>query len=117
MLARIIAFEPPGLALRRLRRDRFTLPYGEILTAERLASAGLRLHTRTNKPIRVVCRGKARGSTGCGLLMSGAQSSRRPSKISKPSSDAVPKACDNRLTVAEPNRTGGDPKLVRLFDE
>jgi len=25
--------------------------------------------------------------------------------------------CDNRLTMPEPNRESGDPKLARLFDE
>jgi hypothetical protein len=51
------------LYLRR-RRQRFTLSYGEILTAERLRSGrGIRLHTVTSQPIVVGCRGSARLAT------------------------------------------------------
>jgi hypothetical protein len=58
--ARIVSFESPGLILRR-GRSRFTVAYGEILTAERLRSIwGLRLHTRSSEPLRVPCRGAAR---------------------------------------------------------
>ena len=47
--------------MERRWRDRFTIAYGEILTAERLASGrGIRLHTRTTEPVRLACRGDAR---------------------------------------------------------
>lgn len=58
--SRIVSFEPQGLILRR-GRSRFTVAYGEILTAERLRSIwGLRLHTRSNEPLRLPCRGSER---------------------------------------------------------
>lgn len=57
----ILRFEHAGIYLKGWWRGRFTLSYGEILTAERLASGlGLRLHTRTAEPMRVPCRGAAR---------------------------------------------------------
>jgi hypothetical protein len=59
--ASIASFEAAGLILKRPSRRRFTVTYGEILTAERLASIwGLRLHTRTNDPVRIACRREAR---------------------------------------------------------
>ena len=56
MRAKIVRFETQGLVLQqRLRRKRFTVTYGEILSAERLRDGqGLRLHTRTSDPIRLV---------------------------------------------------------------
>ena len=63
MRASIIEFATKGLYLRR-RRQRFTLSYGEILTAERLSSGrGVRLHTVTSVPVVVPCRGSARLAT------------------------------------------------------
>ena len=60
MRARIASYEEPGLVLRRGRQG-FTLAYGEILTAERLASGlGLILHTRTSEPVRIRTRGESR---------------------------------------------------------
>lgn len=59
----ILRFERAGIYLKRGWRGRFTLSYGEILTAERLTSGlGLRLHTRTSEPIRIRCRGAARAA-------------------------------------------------------
>src|SRR5688572_7661932 len=59
MRARIVSFEAPGLIVKR-RRTRFTIAYGEILTAERLRSGrGLLLHTRSMDGVRVV-RGRDR---------------------------------------------------------
>jgi hypothetical protein len=61
MFARIVSFEPPGLVVGRPWHGRFTITYGEILTAERLASGfGLRLHTRTSEPVYLFCRGHGR---------------------------------------------------------
>lgn len=58
MRARVVEFERPGLILRGRWNRRFTIAYGEILTAERLRGArGLRLHTRTVvRPVRVRAR-------------------------------------------------------------
>jgi hypothetical protein len=54
---RIVAFRDPGLIVKRRWSRQFTVTYGEILTAERLAGHwGLRLHVRTGKPIRVPSR-------------------------------------------------------------
>jgi hypothetical protein len=59
MVYRIVAFEAPGLIVKRRWSRQFTIAYGEILTTERLAGPwGLQLHLRTEKPIRV------RGSRG-----------------------------------------------------
>jgi hypothetical protein len=59
--ASIASYEGAGLILRRRRWGRFTLAYGEILTAERLPSVwGIRLHTRTGSPVRIPCRGGSR---------------------------------------------------------
>jgi hypothetical protein len=61
--ASIVEFASKGLYLRR-RRQRFSLSYGEILTAERLASGlGLRLHTVTSEPVLIACRGSGRLAT------------------------------------------------------
>lgn len=61
MRVRIVAFEGPGLIVKRRLGDQFTIAYGEILTAERLPSIwGLRLHTRSTDPVRIGCRGSAR---------------------------------------------------------
>lgn len=58
---RILRFERAGIYLKRRWRGRYSLSYGEILTAERLSSGlGLRLHTRTSEPMRVPCRGAVR---------------------------------------------------------
>jgi hypothetical protein len=57
---RIVSFEASGLILRR-GGSRFTVAYGEILTAERVRSIwGLRLHSRSSEPLRIPCRGAAR---------------------------------------------------------
>jgi hypothetical protein len=55
--ARIVSFEREGLIVSR-RRGRFTIAYGEILTAERLRAPrrALRLHTRTADPVTLSCR-------------------------------------------------------------
>jgi hypothetical protein len=59
--AAIVGFESGGICLRRGLRERLTLSYREVLTAERLPSGrGLRLHTRTSDPVRVRCRGAGR---------------------------------------------------------
>jgi hypothetical protein len=48
MYAKVLSFEPAGLIIKEWPRSRFTVAFGEILTAERLTSErGLRLHTRT----------------------------------------------------------------------
>ena len=61
--ARIVSFERSGLILERRWRRRFTVAYGELLTAERVPQAwALRLHTRTTDPIRVRCRPRERVS-------------------------------------------------------
>ena len=58
--ATVVSFEQQGLILRR-GRSRFTVAYGEVLTAERLRSIwGLRLHTRSTDPVRIACRREAR---------------------------------------------------------
>jgi hypothetical protein len=55
---KIVGFEQPGLIVERRSRGRSTITYGEILTAERLASGrGLRLHTRVADPAFIACRG------------------------------------------------------------
>jgi hypothetical protein len=52
--ASIASYEAAGLILKRRWRRGFTVSYGEIFTAERLASMrGLRPHTRTSDPIRI----------------------------------------------------------------
>jgi predicted HTH domain antitoxin len=54
---RIVSFDGPGLIV-KARRARFTIAYGEILTAERLRTRReLRLHTRMGDDVRI-----ARGS-------------------------------------------------------
>lgn len=61
MRARILAYERAGLLLKPPIGSRFTLTYGEILTAERLASIwGIRLHTLSSHPVRIPCHGDAR---------------------------------------------------------
>lgn len=61
MRVSLVGFERPGLIVAQRWRGNFTVTYGEILTAERMASGrGLRLHTRTTDPVRVACRGAAR---------------------------------------------------------
>ena len=61
--ASIVELATVGIYLRRRRRG-FSVAYGEILTAERLASGrGLRLHTVTSEPMTVRCRGSARLAT------------------------------------------------------
>ncbi len=51
-------FEGPGLIVKPVLGGRFTVAYGEILTAERLrAGRGIRLHTRTSDPVRLMLRG------------------------------------------------------------
>src|SRR5439155_20901120 len=47
----------------------------------------------------------------------GARSSPPRSRTWSESSRGVPALCDNRLTMPEANRSAGDPKLARLFDE
>jgi hypothetical protein len=57
---RILRYETPGLVVKPLIGRAFTITYGEILSAERLpAKRGVRLHTRTTDPVRVVGRGEA----------------------------------------------------------
>jgi hypothetical protein len=54
---RIRRFEKPGLVVKPLVGQGYTIAYGEILTAERLPRhRGLRLHTRTTGPVRVAVR-------------------------------------------------------------
>lgn len=56
--ATVRSFETPGLILKGRWRGRFTVAYGEILTAERLRSRrALLLHTRTIDRVKVACRG------------------------------------------------------------
>ena len=63
MRVKIVSYERPGLVVRARWRRQFTIAYGEILTAERLGSRlGLRLHTRTTKPVRIAGRGDRRAS-------------------------------------------------------
>jgi hypothetical protein len=60
MRVKILRYEEPGLVVKPLRGQLFTIAYGEILTAERLRSRrGIRLHTRTTEPVRVAVRGAA----------------------------------------------------------
>jgi hypothetical protein len=51
-----------GVIVRGRRVGEYTIPYGEILTAERLRSGhGLDLHTRGRlEPVRIRCRGSRR---------------------------------------------------------
>lgn len=58
MRVRIRRFEKPGLVVKPLVGQSYTIAYGEILTAERLPRGrGLRLHTRTTEPVRVIVPG------------------------------------------------------------
>jgi len=59
--AKIVDFDGPGLVLSS-RGDQFTIPYGELLTAEHLPQPwrGLRLHVLTGEPMRVRCWGADR---------------------------------------------------------
>jgi hypothetical protein len=61
MKARIDSFDASGLTLRS-RREKLTLAYREILTAEHLPQPwrGLRIHVLKGEPIRVRCRGAKR---------------------------------------------------------
>ena len=126
MRAKVVSFEAIGLVLTRGRRGRFTLAYGEILTAERLPSRlGVRLHTRTSEPVRVSCRGERRTAIEDQLRRRGVRIvdewgailAPTLSPISRQNSAVARRACDNRLTMPEANRSEGDPKLIRLFDE
>lgn len=50
-----------GLVLKPRIGGRVSVAYGEILTAERLSTGrGLRLHTRTTRPLRISSRNAAR---------------------------------------------------------
>lgn len=62
MLVQLVRLHPHGLVVRRLiRRACFTVAFGEILSAERARSGlGLRLHTRTAKPLLMLRRRKQR---------------------------------------------------------
>ena len=58
MTARFESFERHGVYLRlRWGKRRWSVAYGEILTAERMAAPrrGIRLHTVTSEPIDVWC--------------------------------------------------------------
>jgi hypothetical protein len=58
VLARVVQFQATGLIVKRVLGGTFTIAYGEILTAERLrAFGGIRLHTRTSDPVRLMLRG------------------------------------------------------------
>lgn len=57
MRVTVVSLESEGLIVKSRRRRRFTIAYGEILTAERLAGPwGLRLHVRTGDSIRIPVR-------------------------------------------------------------
>lgn len=58
MRFKFVGFDACGVVLRKHRSGERTIPYGEILTAERLRSRrGVDLHTRrTIEPLRVRCR-------------------------------------------------------------
>jgi len=60
MAVRIVAFCGHGLVVRTRRNDRFTITYGEILTAERLSAPrrGIRLHTLTTDGVTIACDGR-----------------------------------------------------------
>jgi hypothetical protein len=57
MRVRIRAIGSAGLVVKAWRHDPFTLSYAEILTAERERTPrrSLLLHTRTSRPLRVLC--------------------------------------------------------------
>lgn len=54
---RVVSFESTGLVLRKGRRTQVTVPYQEILTAERRGAPrrGIRLHVREGNAIDVSC--------------------------------------------------------------
>jgi hypothetical protein len=54
MQAKVVSLHEAGLVLERRSRGRFTVAYGEILSAERLRGRrGLRLHTRVGDDVRI----------------------------------------------------------------
>jgi hypothetical protein len=56
MRVKIVAFEAPGLIVKARWRQRFTIAYGEILTAERgRVGQHLLLHTRIGDRVRIGC--------------------------------------------------------------
>jgi hypothetical protein len=60
MRATVLKATPHGLVVKNWRGGRFTVAYGEILTAERLRRlSGIRLHTLGLRPVRVGVRGQA----------------------------------------------------------
>jgi hypothetical protein len=56
---RVLRYERAGIVVKPRLGPPFSIAYGEILTAERLPRRGIRLHTRTADPIRVVARGSS----------------------------------------------------------
>lgn len=61
MRATVVSLDRLGLILKRRRGGVWTVAYGDVMTAERLASGrGLRLHTRLAREIALPCRGDAR---------------------------------------------------------
>lgn len=69
MLPKFAGFDDSGLVVRQRRSGEITIPYEEILTAERLRSRrGLDLHTRGRmEPVRVRCRRTDREAIESGL--------------------------------------------------
>jgi len=68
---RILSFEPVGLIVKPRFGRQFTVAYAEVLTAERLRRAGLRLHTRTTDPLRVRVRMRERAEAEAHLRRRG----------------------------------------------
>jgi hypothetical protein len=66
---KVVELDDVGVVVRGRRVGEFTIPFGEILTAERLRSGrGLNLHTRGRlEPVRVRCRRSRREATESGL--------------------------------------------------
>lgn len=61
MKGRIVAFGASGVVVKPRFRGRFSIAYGELLTAERCGRFhGLRLHTRSSHALGIRCHGKAR---------------------------------------------------------
>lgn len=73
MRLKFIGLEESGLVVRERGSRELTVPYGEILTAERLRSRrGLDLHTRGKiEPLRVKCRRADREAIERGLRFAG----------------------------------------------
>lgn len=73
MRLKFVRLDESGVVVRERRSGALVVPYGDILTAERLRSRrGLDLHTRRSiEPVRLRCRPSVREAIESGLRFAG----------------------------------------------